>query len=274
MEIKKLIPNFLRPTMSRIYYLLVDSIDRLKGTDRRTPPKSLIFVGSGDYTEIGNEFKNYFIELGGLKPHHRVLDVGCGVGRMAMPLTDYLTRQGGYWGFDIVKKGILWCQNEIASRFNHFHFEHVDIYNKYYNRHGTVLASQFVFPYEAAFFDFVFLTSVFTHMLPDELENYVKEIARVLKPGGKVLITFFLLNGESKQLMETGRSKLDFKYRITDECKTTNAGIPEDAVAYEEDFVLSILQQYRLAIYQSTYYGSWCGRETYLTFQDLIVVQK
>jgi SAM-dependent methyltransferase len=271
---KKLIPNFLRPTLSRMYYLFVDSVDTLKGKDKRTPPRSMIFVGSGDYIEIGNEFKNYFINLGGLKPHHRVLDVGCGIGRMAVPLTNYLTSEGGYWGFDIVKKGIAWCQKEITREFNHFHFQHVDIYNKYYNKQGTVAASQFVFPFEAAFFDFVFLTSVFTHMLPGELENYLKEISRVLKPGGNALITFFLLNSESKQLIEMNKSKLDFKHKITDQCKTTNSKIPEDAIAYEEEFVLSLLNKYQLTIDRPIYYGSWCGRESYLTFQDLIIMKK
>ena len=269
-----LVPNFLKPTIRKIYYSLVDMIDTLKGRDSLTPPKSLMFIGGGDYKEIGNEFKGYFIKLGGLKPDHRVLDVGCGVGRMAVPLTDYLSREGGYWGFDIVQKGIEWCQKHIMKNFNNFQFLHVDIYNKYYNKKGKLTANQFCFPYETDFFNFVFLTSVFTHMLPDELENYIKEIARVLKPGGKAFLTIFMLNAESERAIGLGKGLLDFKYEITECCKTVNPKMPEYAIAYDEGFVLSLIGKYRLVVDQPVHYGSWSGRERFLTYQDVILVRK
>ena len=107
-----------------------------------------------------------------------------------------------------------------------------------------------------------------------ELENYVKEIARVLKPGGKTIITFFLLNAESERSIDLGRSALDFKYEINENSKTTNPNVPEDAIAYKEEFVLSLINKYRLELDSPIYYGSWCGREKFLTFQDLILIRK
>ena len=38
---------------------------------------------SGDYQSIGEQFRDIFLTWGGLKPTDRVLDVGCGCGRMA-----------------------------------------------------------------------------------------------------------------------------------------------------------------------------------------------
>jgi 2-polyprenyl-3-methyl-5-hydroxy-6-metoxy-1,4-benzoquinol methylase len=71
------------------------------------PPRTMYhFVGDGDYKAVGMEFRNLFTQYGGLKPEHRVLDVGCGIGRMAVPLTEYLSGPGEYRGFDIVKKGV------------------------------------------------------------------------------------------------------------------------------------------------------------------------
>ena len=43
------------------------------------------------------------------RPGERVLDVGCGIGRMARPLAGYLTGDGSYDGFDVNREGIRWC---------------------------------------------------------------------------------------------------------------------------------------------------------------------
>src|SRR3954454_3335822 len=76
----------------------------------------------------------------------------------------------------------------------------------------TAEGSEYVFPYPNATFDFVFLTSVFTHMLPTDMEHYVSEIVRVLKPNGRSLCTFLLLNDESMRFMNAGFSTpFDFK---------------------------------------------------------------
>jgi len=144
------------------------------------PPLSLRFVGDGDFLAIGEAFGKMFVEQGGLKPHERVLDIGCGVGRMAIPLTNYLISPGQYAGFDIVKEGIDWCQQNITPRFANFEFQFLDVYNGHYNPAGKLAANSVRFPYESDRFDFVFLTSVFTHMLADGIERYLCEVQRVL----------------------------------------------------------------------------------------------
>ncbi|PFK01104.1 SAM-dependent methyltransferase, partial [Bacillus cereus] len=49
------------------------------------PPELDQYVG-GDFEKVGKEFLNHFIQIGALKSNEKVLDVGCGVGRMAVPL--------------------------------------------------------------------------------------------------------------------------------------------------------------------------------------------
>ena len=84
------------------------------------PMKGDIFIGSGDFKEQGIRQLDHLIEYCHLHPDHRVLDVGCGIGRTAIALTDYLSSSGSYEGFDIVPKGIDWCQKHIAAKYPTF----------------------------------------------------------------------------------------------------------------------------------------------------------
>jgi ubiquinone/menaquinone biosynthesis C-methylase UbiE len=272
-QIVPFIPSFMKPLLRKMYYLPLDLVDNLKGRDSMIPPRSMIFIGQGDFVQIGQEFKRYFIELADLKPNGRVLDVGCGIGRMTIPLTDYLSKEGEYWGFDIVQKGIDWCNGHISPKFSNFHFLHSDVYNKHYNPNGKILAQNYQFPFDNDTFDLIILTSVFTHMFPADVENYLSEISRVLKTGGKCLITFFILNKESIDLVKSGQSTLDFKYMV-DGCLTINKKDPENAIAYDEQCIKDMFEKYSLRITQPIHYGSWCNRKTHLTYQDLIIATK
>lgn len=270
----RLIPPSVKPRARRIYHLPADALDSVLGRrDPLTPPKGRIFFGGGDFNKIGEEYFRYFVDLGGLKPRERVLDVGCGIGRMAVPLTRYLDPRGSYEGFDVVREGIAWCRENITSRYPNFRFRVADIKNKEYNPGGQFAASEYRFPYEDASFDFVLLTSVFTHLLPDEIENYVSEIGRVLAPGGRCLATFFLLNEESLALIRSGSSTIDFKhdfgcYRVKD------VDTPEAAIAYPEDYVRSLCAEQGMAIAEPIHYGAWPGRRDFLSYQDVFIATK
>jgi SAM-dependent methyltransferase len=160
------------------------------------PAPQDVFVGDGDYVAIAAEFLDYFVTIGGLEPHHRVLDIGCGIGRMAAGLSCYLDPASGrYVGFDPVAQGIDWCRAAFAA-YPHFRFEAIDVFNEHYHQDGALLATQYRFPAEDSSIDFAIATSVFTHLYFEEIWAYLKESARVLKPGGRLFSTFFLYDGE------------------------------------------------------------------------------
>ena len=64
------------------------------------------------------------------------------------------------------------------------------------NPKGRFRASECRFPWDDESFDFVLLTSVFTHMLPADREHYLSEIARVMSRGAKCVITHFILDAK------------------------------------------------------------------------------
>jgi SAM-dependent methyltransferase len=265
------IPPRIKPTARRIYHLPTDILSFLLGRrDPLTPPKGKIFFGGGPFDEIGEEFLRHFIELGRLKPDERVLDLGCGIGRMAVPLTRYLGERGSYEGFDVFPKGISWCQENITPRYPNFRFRVADIRNKEYNPGGRFAASEYELPYDESSFDFVFLASVFTHLLPNEVDNYLSEIRRVLAPGGRCLASFFLLNEESLDLLRSGSSTIDFKHDFG-KYRTKNTSTPEAAVAYPEGFIRNLYSRHALSIVDPIRYGSWPGRKDFLSYQDIVI---
>jgi SAM-dependent methyltransferase len=264
-----------RPPLQRLRYLLLvplAGVDVLLGRRRDlVPPRYLDFVGAGGFEAIGDEFLQYFIDIGGLRPQDRVLDVGCGVGRMARPLTKYLTT-GSYEGFDIVSRGIHWCQNNISTRYPNFYFQVADIRNRKYNPKGRFPPSEYRFPFKDGEFDFIFLTSVFTHMLKREMEHYLAEVSRTLRPGGKCFTTYFLLNEESQKLLTSGLSSLNFRFSF-DGCSSIDRKVPEDAVGFEEARIRELYNKLGLEV-ETVQYGAWSGRKDYLSYQDVLVARK
>lgn len=238
--------------------------------DPMVPPTEAIFVGGFQFAKVGNRFLELFKEYGGLLPSSHVLDVGSGQGRMALPLTRFLSPSAQYVGIEVVREGVDWCE-EKYRRFCNFRFIHADIFNKNYNPGGSIAASQYRFPFESESFDFVFLTSVFTHMCPDDFQHYLSEIARCLKTGGRCFITFFLLNEVSLDAIRSGRSTLPFHYQVFDQCLTVNADTVEAAIAYPEEFVLDAYRRNGLSLVGDIHYGRWIPRETSLCYQDVIV---
>jgi SAM-dependent methyltransferase len=262
--------RLVRPT-AFVRATVLDARDAvLRRRDPLTPPRRLGFVGSGDFRTAGDEFRELFVSLGGLSPDEDVLDVGSGVGRGAIGLTGWL--RGRYEGIDVVRRGIEWCQQAITPRYPNFHFQVADVYNRHYNPVGRSPAGEYRFPFEDDSFDFVLLTSVFTHLLPADRDNYISEIARVLRPSGRCFATFFLLNGEARRSMEDARGPLNFRFSRPGYW-TDNERIPEAAVAYEEADVREELEHNGLRI-GTVRYGVWSGRDDGVGWQDIVVAER
>jgi len=269
------LPPAVRRISRRVWYFPVDVVESLTGArGPMVPPRGRIFIGSGDFVKAGEDIKEQLIQLAGLQPGSRVLDVGCGIGRVAVPLTAYLDEKGSYEGFDIVKSAISWCDKKIHSFFPNFRFTHMDLKNDLYNLGTQREAKDFVFPYGDEEFDLVFLTSVFTHMVLADVENYLEQIHRVLKPGGSCFATFFLINGEAKKLM---KQKGNFMFNTQlDHHYLFHARVKEANVAYDEDYLIKKMISSRGFKMEQVHYGFWPGRpkSDLSNFQDICIFRK
>lgn len=275
---RRYLPSSLGRTARRWYHAPHDWWDARHlpagGVEIPLPPRHLMAdVGGGDFRAQGELHRRFFVELGCLEPGHSVIEVGCGVGRMAVPLTRFLHPTGDYFGFDIVPEDIAWCQAQISPRFPNFQFALADVRNKTYNPDGRLAARDFRIPSADARFDFQLSTSVFTHMLPDDLRHYLAEIARVLRPGGRCLNTFFILNPESTDLIHARKSSQDFRYPLSG-CHVVSRVEPEKAVAYTESDLRELFDASGLSIVEPIHFGAWCGRERFVGYQDMVVAER
>lgn len=124
----------------------------------------------GDFDYVGRA-EVAALKRFGLQPHHRLIDVGCGSGRLAVPLSTYL--KGPYSGFDIVEDLIVHAR-KVVKRPD-WRFDTVD--------HIGI-------PEPDGCADMVCFFSVLTHLLHEQSYWYLEEAKRVTKPGGTIVVSF------------------------------------------------------------------------------------
>jgi len=269
------LPRRLRWILRKMYLAPVDLANRLMGRhDRGVPPKADIFTGGVvDFAASGKRSLETICNVTDLNPSSHILDVGCGIGRLAITMPDFLDANGGYEGFDIVAEGIEWCKQHIVGPHDNIHFTLADVYNKEYNPKGSKQPANYQFPYEDETFDVAVLLSVFTHMLPIDVDRYVSEIARVLKKNGRICASYYIIMPESLRLMTSGRGFVVFKHNLGSHWISSKR-VPELAVAYDERYLRGIYSKHGLSDPPDIHFGWWCGRSTGLDSQDVVVATK
>ncbi len=264
----------LRLAARKAFYFPVDQWETITGKRHKyQPPRGDIYTGSGDFIEQGNLQCSHLFNHSHIQPNHRVLDIGSGIGRTAVRLTRFLKTEGRYEGFDVVEKGVRWCQQKISKDFPNFQFQYVPLHNDLYNSNERS-ALDFKFPYGNEEFDTAFLFSVFTHMGASEIAHYLTEINRVLKPGGECLFTCFVYDRELESKIGQ-RDHFNFPYkgegfRLMDQ-KVTAANI-----ALEETYLQEIVSLAGLEL-KTLEPGHWRNKSMMASvkeFQDIVLLQK
>jgi ubiquinone/menaquinone biosynthesis C-methylase UbiE len=224
-----------------------------------------------DFKAQGNHFVQKLTQDAGLRPDSQVLDLGSGCGRIALPLTKILNSTGAYWGLEPMESLVKWCRKRITPSFSNFQFQHCDIYNKLYNKIGKIRPEDFKLPFNSNQFDLIVATSVFTHLTTEAVKNYAAECSRVLKQGGRLFASFFLLESGTCShdgginfscILEPGVSRV------------IDPTVPEKAIAYSSDWLLSILSSQNMQLIPPIRWGCWTGRQPAYSGQDVLILEK
>jgi len=193
--------------------------------------------------------------------HHRVLELGCGIGRDAIPLTEQLT-EGSYVGVDIVEPSIRWCSENISERYPNFKFVHLDVADQLHNPGGSLPTSEFRLPVEDSSIDRVIAWSVLTHMWEADIRHYLREFRRILRPDGLMFLTCFVFTEDvlaSARATNLTPFNLRFDYEIYSGCRINDPRYPLGAIAFSEEMWREIVESEGLEFHQPLLRGAWSG---------------
>jgi SAM-dependent methyltransferase len=245
-----------------------------KMTNFPLPPKSLrVWVGPFSnpilFERSGEEMARNIIRLCHLYPSSRILEVGCGCGRLARAFASYLGSTGSYEGFDVARALVDWCKQRLEPLLPNFRFSFADIQVPDYNATGTVTASAYHFPFAASEFDAAIVSSVFTHMLADEIENYIAQLGRVLKPDARMFITALLFDDAAMRAVAQGTTAFDFQHAIGP-CMTFDNNRPREGIAFPKAWLVEVLRHNGFEI-DSIERGNWREVRSYEVSHDIII---
>jgi len=100
-----------------------------------------------------------------------ILDWGCGTGRIIRHLPSLLDKTNSFYGTDYNKKYVAWCSGNLED----IHFKDNNLLPPLY--------------FKESFLDFIYGISIFTHLSKELHYSWMKELTRVLKPNGILLLT-------------------------------------------------------------------------------------
>ena len=198
-----------------------------------------IFFNHANFVNASRNFWYNAFAAGIVKFDANIVDIGCGCGRFAHHLRDYTfgiddeRYTGMYTGIDIDDELLEWDRKNFPAE--NFKFLKSSNRSTVYSSDGDG-AERYRMPIDDESQDFVFSASLFTHLLEDDLLNYIEEAYRVLRPGGTMQMTVFCIDLMREQRRLGGR--FTFEHRIGN-AHVESRQYPEAAVAFGREFLIN-----------------------------------
>tara|TARA_R110001599_G_scaffold76384_1_gene209029 strand:- start:38514 stop:39395 length:882 start_codon:yes stop_codon:yes gene_type:complete len=212
----------------------------------------------------------------------RLLDAGCGSGLLAIACEPFLGNGGLYTGLDVAAEQLEFCRQHYTG--DHYRFLHLDTANPFYAPGQPAVGVPW--PVPEASQQLVTALSVWTHFNERDARFYMAELARVLQPGGKALVTVFLLDedysaslpratGAPARFHATPLERWVFDqpaYGASDWLCPSWVEVPEEAIGITPAGLASLLDSNGLKV-SAHYPGNW-KEVPGAFFQDVLVLEK
>lgn len=122
---------------------------------------------------FGKSFREWTLALAKLRRGDHVLDVGCGNGVLTRRMAAIVGPGGEVWGIDPAPNMIRAAMEDAGRMGSAAHFKLAAVEN---------------LPFADQIFDVAVISLVLHHMPPDLKESGLKEVYRILKPEGRLLV--------------------------------------------------------------------------------------
>ena len=210
-----------------------------------------------------------------------ILDVGCGTGLLGIAAEPFV-QNGSYVGIDVSRNDIEFCTSHFDM--SNYKFKHLDLVNQSYAHSQSETLVKWQIEDESK--ELVTALSVWTHLNEEHAIFYFKEISRVLKSGGKAIVTMFYLDDKYQHSLsirqnENGRfhstnQKLwvfDQKAYDSDDWRTPSwTKHPEEAIGILPNGLNILLDESKLKLLEYLP-GNW-KEQPGVYFQDIIIFEK
>jgi SAM-dependent methyltransferase len=171
--------------------------------------------------------------------YERVLDFGCGCGRIARQLALQEPRPERYLGLDVHQGMIDWCNSFLHPHLPNFKFSHHDAYHPVFNPDKSKPRG-LRFEVQDGSFTLALAWSVFTHLTQPQIEFYFAEIRRSLTPTGIFLSTWFLFDKRDFPMLQSFQNAMYI-----------NPDDPTNAVIYDKRWLAEAATRNQLTIYSA-----------------------
>jgi len=153
----------------------------------------------GGHWEFAGKIQLDLLIKEGLKPEHKLLEIGCGCFRAGRYFIEYLDK-GNYHG---VEQHIWLIESGYAEIINDIEVE---------KKPRVLINSNFAVSIFKQKFDYIIAKSVFTHLTKDKIEQCLNECYEVMKHNGAFYTSIFI--GDSSKNLDESDDTKRFAYTI------------------------------------------------------------